>query len=532
MTALAKAISRSNAVINTAFDRALVYKAGVTESLTGMGGGQSSLFAASKEDSQNRQRYGLFRGWLYAAINALANKAATQAVCLGRIAGTESGERRAIPTQKSQKTWREKSMPSWIQKKSAPAEKLEMITAGPLVELFDQPNPIQGRWQFVYMFVANLNLTGRAYIIADERNGRPIYYCLPSTWVTPVDGYNKFKVRDPKNQLQGGEDTILTRDQVAYCYLPNPADPLGAMPPTQAQIKSVQIDDKIQYCQDVFFDRAVSPSVIVTIGKDPHPEVAAGIRPRLNAQQRRQVIYAIEKSCGVQNYGAPAIVDGLIESITKLSATQNEIGWEKSEETIVNRILSAFSVHRFILGSSLNVGGYAQASIIQQLFFDRVNIFLEMLSIAMTTLANADKDQQDLLVWWEPAVAVDPQMRSNAISAARNRGDISKNEQRAELGFPPDESPGSDQTQPLTPTNAAIVLQIQSQVAAGAIGKDQAAMLYEKMFGMESSEATALAGTQTQEQQDRIALDDATQALRAAMVQFDPSSPPLIHSHS
>jgi hypothetical protein len=87
---------------------------------------------------------------------------------------------------------------------------------------------------------------------------------------------------------------------------------------------------------------------------------------------------------GVANYGEPAIVDGMIESVTRLSATQNEMGWEKSEDKIRTRILSAFGVHPYILGEPVGVGGYAQVVNIEKRFYKRVNTFLDMLSTVVT----------------------------------------------------------------------------------------------------------------------------------------------------
>ena len=160
---------------------------------------------------------------------------------------------------------------------------------------------------------------------------------------------------------------------------------------------------------------------------------------------------------GVANYGNPAIVDGLIENITRLSATQNEMGWEKSEDKVKSRILSSFCVHPYILGEPVNVGGYAQAAKIEERFCKRVNTFLNMLSGIVTNFGSSLVNEA-LVVWWEQCQPHDPSIRAKQITDARKNGDISRNEVRAEcriLGlhrprgfagsgrFPQDEPDGS-----------------------------------------------------------------------------------------
>ena len=66
---------------------------------------------------------------------------------------------------------------------------MEVLEDHPLLDVLERPNPIQYRWQFVYSFVANLNLTGRAYVVRDEgEDGRTEFYCPPTTWVKPNHG--------------------------------------------------------------------------------------------------------------------------------------------------------------------------------------------------------------------------------------------------------------------------------------------------------------------------------------------------------
>lgn len=501
-TIVSKAAVRGELVLSEARQHELSLRAGVVDSFSSMGFQGSILSDTYGSITASRQRYSLFRGWLYAAINALASEAAGQPVNVGRLLGSDKPAK-----TKSYSQWKKAARTEW-----------EVLEDHPLLDVLEHPNLMQGRWEFVYSFVANLNLTGWGYVVGgeNEETGQMELYSLPTTWIRPdhEEGpFTKFYIVNPRKGEVEDRDHPLTRDQVAFAHLPNPADPLSALAPAQSQMAAIRIDDHIQTSQEQFFNNGIFPSVIVTIGTDPHPSMpgAAGIRPRLTAGQRRQVTGAIQKVMGgVANYGNPAIIDGLIEKIEKLSYASEEMGWEKSEGTIQDRILSAFCVHPYILGKAVAIGGYAQVANIEARFYKRVNTFLDMLGNVITNFAGAgfdeprlkpgqQKKKDKIFVWWDKCEPNDPQLRSSNLNAGRNRGDISRNEWRAEHGFPPDEPSGSTSSADKgklidTAADVSAISAIQAQVAKGEVTSDQAAALLEIAFGLPLSDSIRLAG--------------------------------------
>ena len=152
--------------------------------------------------------------------------------------------------------------------------------------------------------------------------------------------------------------------------------------------------------------------------------------------------------------------------------TANEMGWEKSEKSVRSRILSAFSVHPFILGEAVSVGGHAQASLIYERFYARVNTYLSMLSNQLTVLVPNQYEgiEDQLVLWVEKLIAVDKGLQQTLMKDARKNGDITQNEFRAFMGLPPDED-----------TNEALidrsmltgVSKIAADVKAGALTPEQ-----------------------------------------------------------
>ena len=489
MSTIGTALTRIRGISNTAHAVGLRLKAGAGGGLLDISpmGGMDQL-SQFQQQGANRQRYSTFRGWPHAAINALASAAASQPVSVGRL--KNSGR----PTDKKII----ELLPASIRLKAATSE-LRIDPKHELVDSLENCNPIQSRWQFVYTCVANLCVTGWSFVIAGETEDGYEFYSLPTTWIEPnhEEGpFSRFRIRNPLNPsgaaVAGADgDGWLRRDQVGLSFLPNPADPMAALALIQAQAQAVRIDDQIQSSQALFFENGLFPSMIVRVGKQPHPDVPGGMAPRLTGVQRRQVYAAIKKVMGgVANYGNPAILDGLIDGIERLSATQNEMGWEKSERAVRTRILSSFGVHPYILGEEM-AGSYAQAYNVQDLFCRRVNIFLSLITGMMTGLCRNLTGERDLEVWWQEAAAKDPSMERGLWEGARGRGDVSQNEFRAWMGLPPDVDGEQAQIDKSALTG---ISKIAADATAGAITPEQATAILQGM-GLEPKLAKKIAGT-------------------------------------
>ena len=485
--ALTKAIEESRSLYNTAYSQGLSLKGNLGGSLDmGPAGGFGQL-DNFREQSANRRRYDLFRGWVHAAVNALAKKGASQPVLLGRLGGKGKGE----PGGKKQLYLR--SMTDIVRSKAAD-EEIEVIFEHDFLNALEHPNSIQGRWQFVYSFITNLCLTGWAFVVADKvKDAGYQFYSLPTTWVKPIHDkgpYSQFRIVNPREPASEHEGELLDRSQVAFAYIPNPGDLFSALAPAAAQSTAIKIDENIQNSQLMFFNNGIFPSVIITMGTNPHPDAAMGqYRPFLTNRQRRQVQGAITNSWGgVVNNGKPAIIDGMIEKIERWSASSNEMGWEKSEKVIRSRILSTFGVHPFVLGEEV-AGSYAQSYNVKEIFYENVNSFLDMLGSCMTHFAGVLTGEEDFLVWWEAAKAKDPSQDLQMWQNARNRDDISQNEFRAYMDLPPDE----DKNENLIGKNAQNVIKVMEDVAAETISPEQGRAALEGM-GLPADLAKKIAG--------------------------------------
>lgn len=503
MNSLTKAISRCDDVASQAKELVIFNKDAISGGDIVASPG-TSQFSGFGEQSRYRHQYNLNRGWVHSVISAVAREAAGQDVNVGRMLGAaESEDKRSAPGRVKQ--FHKDRMVDSARSKAARQE-IELVIDHPLLDLLDHPNSIQGRWEFVYSFIFNLLLTGWSYVVAGEdEEGNPEFYSLPTNWIRPRHeggAFSSFELRNPNNPT--AEPIILDRDQVGFAHLPNPANPLDAISPGQAQITAIRIDDHIQTSQENFFENGIFPSVLVKVGKEPYPGVSGqGTRPRLSPAQKRGVNAAIRKAMsGVAHYGDPAIIDGLIEDIVPFSREQSEIGWEKSEQTVKDRILSSFGVNEFILGATIKVGGYAQATEIKNQFCKRVNTYLDLLSTLMTNFMQPKVvPEENLLIWWEKCEARDPQIMSVMIRDGRKNNDITKNEYRALVGLPPIDEDDVERS-PLLDTVGGMTgaAQLFREAAQGGISRDTLAKLLAMFFQRPLEEMQDLVGTDEQQE--------------------------------
>ena len=514
MSSVSKAVSRSNAISLTAaksVGSAIPLAAGV-------GDGVGSSILGNAESRSTSRRYGLFRGWLYSAVNTLCQYASSAPVCMAQ---SESDNEQVDEERRIRRNQTKAAMPPSLK---SLREEFEVIKNHAFLDTLEKPNQFQSRSHFVYMFVANLALTGRAYIIGGEtKDGGYEFFALPSSWVQPDHSkgpYSQFKIQDPKKPQQANNTPLIPAENVEIAYLPNPGDPLGAMAPVESMGPSLSIDTYIQRSQQRFFENGLYPSAVVTVGKDPHPDApSGGTRPRLTATQRAQIHAAINAvHTGVVNHGKPVILDGLIESITRFSNTANEMGWEKSEQTIRARILATFGVHPFMLGEALNIGGYAQASEIKQIFFDRVNCYLDMLSLVMSMfskrLIDPEESKTRTIVYWEQLKAQDPSIRSKMWDTARKNGDVLRNEYRAELGLTPLPDGDEQRSKILdTPNGIGAVVQLVAQVNSGAITPESGAQILALFLDIPLEDAQQLVG----DGGSVVEFEDAVDAVRQSL---------------
>lgn len=375
----------------------------------------STPFAGQSNLAGHREQLNAFTGHAFTAVSAIAKRVAGQQLFVSHE-----------PTLRTAKHV---------------GDNLEPLLAHPLLASIDDPNPFMVRWSLLYVTVASLELTGKSFWWLRDVGHQFEIWPLPVHWVQPIHEadslFARWLVRPPNNPT-GFE---LSGEEVAYFALPDPSDPLGAKSPLSSQAKAVNADDAIQNAQESAFANGVHPSVAIRLGEMIGPNGTKGGRPELSDAQRQQLIQSVRRAyAGVLRRGEPIILDSLIEEVFQFSTKPSEMDFTESGKTTKSRIFEAFGVNPIVVGQVENANR-ASSWVAEHHFCENViNPLLTLLGQCLTkSVAPRFTDgMRRLVVWFEPCVAHDQELKLKAWQIGLERGAVTVNEYRRHILNLPD----------------------------------------------------------------------------------------------
>jgi phage portal protein BeeE len=424
------------------------------------GGSLTDLGTRSRGMMQAGEQYRHFSGWVYACVRPIAQRIAGQVLRVARLLAPPPGSRSLRPA--GTKTWskrtrraawdpRKERLPTHVKQVIGDGGDVEILDGHRLLDTVNDPNPVMTRFALLYVTVASLELTARAFwwvrprdAATREYDGQWEIWPLPASWVQPVYGerrlYDEWEVTPP----DAPKPYRVPGEQIVYFNYPDPSTMLGTVSPLQAVARSVSTDEAMTEAQRRGLLNGNNPDLLITIGRHPDVQGAPGVhpeRPILTHHQRSQLIGTIRQFFqGVVRHGDPLILDGLIQDAKRLSNTPREMDYGGSGKIVKERISQGFGVNPVIMGQ-LEGANRASATVADENFCNStVNPKIELLSECMTSWLGplfADEGER-LLVWLEPAAAYDPEFELKKHLEVFDRGGISLNDLRTRLlGLPP-----------------------------------------------------------------------------------------------
>lgn len=345
-----------------------------------------------------------FTGWVYAAVRPIAQRIAGQPVHVGKAGGRRLGTKQLDATP---------------------------LTTHPLLDLLADPNELMVSWSLMFTTVASLELTGRSlWWLPKQEQILPI----PTSWIMGFEGSTRitsFRIRPPHS----GEAFDIPSEDCCYFSYPDPADPHGAVSPLRAMAGAVDADESITVSQAMMFRNGIHPSHAIIVGKDPHPDVPGGVRPRLSTAQQRQIISAIKKHYSdVSKHGEPLILDGMIEDVKRLSNTPAEMDWLDSGKATKARIMQGFGVNPIIAGEVEGANRASSLAAEDHFCQFTVNPKITLLSQCMTEWLGP-MFGGGLVIWIEECVPRDGEMNLRWAETLAQHGVITAHELRALAPF-------------------------------------------------------------------------------------------------
>lgn len=423
MDSLTRAFNAADSMIDLARVKAAPTSASMLAS--GPGGGVSTTIP-SLSDARNSYLHGS-KGWAFTASKAIAQRIAGTDCFVGRVSRKPRNAKDAFDKQMLPGCF--KSLGSRLE----PLDNHAFLTA------LDNPNPLQCRWQLIYSAVLSLEMCGTSFFWWDD--SEQIWH-LPSHWVRPADDLRSSWIIRP---ARTGTEYPVPGEDICFISLPDPSDPFGALSPLHSQAPAISTDEAIQTAQSQSFRNGIFPQVMIRAGKLPGMLPGEqGEVPVLSPEQRRELISAIrQRFQGASNYGEPLIVDGLIESVERLSQSPAEMDFVQSGNAVRSRILRSYGINDAIIGELEN-SNRAAAAVAEQNFCSNVcNPLIELISQSLTKWGRLQFSDPDLTIWLAPCTASDDELKLKQWEAAARMGYVSGNEfRRAILNLP--DAPGLD----------------------------------------------------------------------------------------
>lgn len=393
-------------------------------STSGQGGGVMTT-SDSVSTARARRGYARNRGWTYAAIRPIAVRIAKQPFRVGRI----------VPIQKGDTAARN-HLPEFLKGQLSESTTAEIVENHVMLKALADPNPMMTEWTLKYITAAGLQLTARCFwwMLKSKRNPWGVdVWPVPAHWVTHKDGAN-WKVTIPES----GKEYIVPKNDMAYFYYPDAADPYGSWGPMDAADQSAEISEKIRQAQSSTFDNVAMPIAVFHTGLVADGENEKS-KPEFTDEQKQSIEYSLRQAYrGVGKWGGVLVTDKTIDKVELMHSKPFEMDFPDSAKTVKDEVMQIFGVNPSVTGQLEN-SNRSSATVATESFLDNVvNPLAILISQVMTMWVLPFFDQRkDLVAWLEEAKAYDPDQRREDNKFLLGSGALLLDEARAAMGLPP-----------------------------------------------------------------------------------------------
>ncbi len=411
--------------------------------------------------SNAAEQYKHNRRWVFSCVRLVAQKVAGQRICVARQTAAKNPDVMITKSLRDSLPLRMKGM----------ADHLEPLDSHPILDLLADPSSLGVAAGLMLSTTTSLELTGRSlwYLTEEEAGGRLSILPIPTSWIEDVDrARTTWKIR-----LPGASQSLpIPGDRCVYFFYPSPDNPWGAQSTLAAIGSAVNSDHAIAEAQWKTFSQGQWPGLILTVGKMENPLGGEGMRPTLTDAQRRQLITTVKAATsGILNRNEPAIVDGMVEKIERLTFTPQELDFLESAKLPKEMILAAWHVSEILLGAVQNANRASAGAAAGIFYENKINPLLELMSQTLTAWLGPmfAKPGEKLVIWFEKAVADDEDMLLKKWTAALTRGAVDDDEFRVHvLNIAARTKPKESAAEPAAAVAAPAAADIQATALNGA----------------------------------------------------------------
>jgi hypothetical protein len=410
--------------------------AGITPALVG-DGASTLLDADSRKMAMNaRDQIARYRDQVHTSVRPIAQRIAERPFRLAKIGRSTPGRRAAEPMHYARKECHDLISRNFGVKSDMD---IEMIDQHPILDRLNRPSdslPWLTGQAIKAAVVTSCEVTG--YGCWWMPRGREVIY-VPPHWVRPVST-PKGLFQSWKIKPDGREDDIdVPAEDMAYFAYLDPANPMKALGPLEAGIRTVLVQEYVQEALKRAFQLGIHPQMIVKVaaGQDRQGNP---IRRRLKKWQMDQIRESVlQRLRGPLNYGLPWFIDALIEDVKPFGHPPNQMDFGMNADKTQAAVEQTFGTNPYIAGAA-GIGNRAESAEAERHFvYSTVNPKIEMLSLVLTWFVGPRLGAPPgYVLFIEPARPHDSEMEFNYAKDGNATGKVTVNEYRVlYLGLDP-----------------------------------------------------------------------------------------------
>lgn len=329
------------------------------------------------------------------------------------------------------------------------ADELEEVSKHPIIDLLENPNPFETKYEFLYRAMTHIQLTGDSFVYFARNKRKDIkeMYVLQPDKIeiipSPVNFIDKYVLID----LKQNQEFFI--NEIMHIKLPSPNDPYYGASPLTACAMSVDIDEyQHKYQMNLYKNGAIPPIVLETEqGLDE-----ASIK-RLRRDWER-----LHRSDA--NSGRTAILDRGLK-VKAVGVSPKDLDWLSTNRMTRDDILSIYGVPPALLG--LVEDSNRSSGETQEYTFHRqvVEPLLTLLDERLTKDI-AKQYNKNFIIQHDSTVPYDAERGARASQTRILSGQTTINEERMSQGYKPID--GGDEI--LVPLNYALLSNVSSGIMA------------------------------------------------------------------
>ena len=304
-----------------------------------------------------------------------------------------------------------------------------------LLDLFENPNPFQSRYQFMYLGTLYKLLVGEQFWQLNfNGGGKPAeIWQAPPAYMAVIPSQTKYI--DHYEYKRGQNLKVsFTTDEIIHIKTPNPFNEYRGLSPAQALTTSLDTLRYAQrYNQKLFFNEAV-PGLVIEYPPENMPP----------AEQRKELQQEWdERFRGLRNRGKTAFLYG--GKVNTITMTNRDMDFQKLMLLSRDEICAAYHVPPSVLGITESVNRSnaetSQYQLAQYCIHPELSEIRESVNKELVTFYG-----DNLILDFDNPIPEDVASKATNASTLYKAGVITRNEARAQLDMEPDiTDPASDE---------------------------------------------------------------------------------------